>query len=78
MRHSILHALAERQIQMDEYVGDAITRYCTPENLGRLIDIEVTRAIDSAVKEQAESYFKYGAGRKFIAEAVAARLSDQS
>ena len=76
MRQSILAALTERQIQMDEYVSAAINRYATAENLSRVIDAEVESAINSAIKEATASYFKYGDGRKFIVESVAKRLGD--
>lgn len=76
MRQSILAALSEREVQMDAYVSEAITRYATPENLARVIDAEVSRSIDAAIKEATESYFKYGEGRKFIVAAVAKRLGE--
>ena len=78
MKQSILAALSEREVQMDAYVSDAITRYATPENLARVIDAEVEHAINSAIKDATTSYFKYGEGRKFIVESVAKRLGDSA
>lgn len=74
MRHSILRALSEREVQMDKHVADALQRYVDSGELARTIDREISAAIERAIKENAESYFRYGEGRKLIADMVAARI----
>ena len=73
MRQEIVHAMMDRQVQMDAHVNDAIKRYAETQ-LQADIDRIVASTISEAVKREADSYFNYGAGRSFIAAAVAARL----
>ena len=70
MKHSISVALMEHQIQMDEYVSKAIEEYCTPENIERVVMAASSLAINNALKEEVEKFFRYGNGRKAIATAV--------
>ena len=78
MRSAILAALTERQIEMDAYVKDSLDRFLAGHALQEQIDRHVSVAIDTAIKQEADRYFLYGDGRKFIAQAVAARLNDEA
>ena len=77
MKQTILQALPQHAVAMDEAVLSAIERYCTPENLDVVISGEVMRVIDAAVKGEVREFFLgTGAGRAAIREAVEQHLNE--
>jgi DNA polymerase III delta subunit len=70
MRHSIMTAFSEYQLQFDSDLKHAIEQYCTPDNLQQVLRAAVTRTLDGAIKEEVEKFFRYGEGRKVVADAV--------
>lgn len=77
MRHAVMHAFTRHQIEMDAHVQAAMDAYCSPENIKRVVDTAVAREIESAIQSEVEKFYKYGAGRKAVAAAVAEALSQQ-
>lgn len=75
MKASILHALTEYELQMDSLVKEAIERQCSSEHIHQLINYETSRAIDEAVKDEINNFFKYGKGRDAIKSAICDKLS---
>ena len=74
MRHTLAVMLAEHNFNMDQYVQEAITAFCTEENLRAIITKRVSESIEQAVAEETRHYFLYGEGRKAIKEAVVKKL----
>ena len=70
MQASILQCFSEQQVSMDEQVREAVTKFCTKENIQAILDKQTADAIESAIKAQIQSFFRYGAGQQVIKQAV--------
>ena len=70
MKHAIMVAVSEHQVKMDSDMRAAIDAYCTPENIARIIHEAAWRALDAAIKEEVDTFFRRGDGRKAVAAAV--------
>jgi hypothetical protein len=77
MKHSISVALTEYAVKMDADIQAAIEAACTPEHLLRVIKDKAQSVIDRTIAEEVERFFRYGAGRAVIANAVQDILGDQ-
>jgi hypothetical protein len=77
MRYSIIKALTNHAVEMDGQIQSAVDKYCTPENMARVIDAAAKTEIDNAIKAAIEQFYRYGDGRKAIASAVAEALKDR-
>ena len=75
MKHAILHAFTEYAAQIDVDVKSAVEKFCTPENVKTIIGKAVQDTLKSAIEDEIDKFFRYGAGRKFLAEAVKKKLS---
>lgn len=79
MRHSVMVALTEYQVQLDQYFQEEIDRFCSPENLRRIIAEEVEKDVAEAVKNAVKSWFLYNAdGQKIIKEAISKKLTEEA
>lgn len=76
MRHSMAVALSKYTTELDETLQAALEAYCTPQNLERVIQSEVTKVLDQVIREEVKNWFIYGEGRKAIKEAVEKKLRD--
>jgi len=76
MHHTMMVALSEYTAQLDSYLKDALDKFCTPENLRRIIEEEVYRTLDIVIREQVKNWFLYGDGKKVIKQAVEQKLKD--
>ena len=77
MKQTILHALPQHAVAMDESVRKAIEAYCTPENIDLIISQAVTNNLNEAIKEEVRSFFQYSKpGRKAVREAVIEYLNE--
>lgn len=71
MKHTLHCALAEHASLMSTSVKEAIDTYCTPENINVVVQQEVKRQLDTAVKEEIRSFFAGSTlGRLAVKEAV--------
>lgn len=75
MSHSILHAFSEHHLEVSGEIKRALEAYLQTDNLQRVMEQQVTGAINGAIAREVENFFKYGAGRKAIAQAVSKQLS---
>lgn len=78
MRASICRMLDGHVVEASAAIKKAIDEFCTPENIERFVSTEATRAIGDAVKEEVATFFRYGAGRKAIKEAVEKMLEQRA
>lgn len=70
MKHAIIAALTDHQMQMDADIQAAVNAYCTPENIQRIIREAAFGALDAAIKEEVDFFFRRGDGRTAVAAAV--------
>jgi hypothetical protein len=74
MRQSIVMALTEYAARMDADIKAAVEEYCTPENLRNVISVAARNTLDAVIKEEVSNFFRYGEGRKHIAEVIREKL----
>lgn len=75
MKHAMVVALSQYTAQMDETLQQAVERFCTPENLEKIIQTETERVLDTVIREEVRHWFSYGEGRETIKKAVEERLN---
>lgn len=76
MKETIMCAISQRHIQYDEYLNSAIDKYCSHNNIQQIIDQQVAKVIDEQIRLNIDSFFRYGEGKKVIADAVVKSLTD--
>jgi len=75
MKHTVLTSLQQHSAEMDADVQQAVESYCTEENLIKIINEEVKREMDNAVREEVRNFFGYGKqGRRAVKEAILEHL----
>lgn len=70
MRHAIVTALTDHQATLDADIQAAVTAYCTPDNIGRVVQQHVSRELQTAVVAAVERFFRWGGGREAVESAV--------
>ena len=71
-RSMLTTAMAER----DAEVQRAIEEACSPENVTRVVQREVSHAMETAIREEVERYFRYGSGRATVREAIIKQMGE--
>lgn len=74
MKQAILHAFMDRQLKLDEDVNRAVDEFCRPGNIAAIIKRAVDDSLKEAINSEIEKFYRYGAGRAAIADAVQKRL----
>lgn len=74
MQQTVHMALHEYMVQLDADIQQAITDYCTPATLTRVIEASVSEAVERVIREEVERFYRVGQGRKVIREAVEVEL----
>ncbi len=67
MQFDILKALTQYQLDLAEETRKAVEKFCTPEN------VQAT-SMRRAIEEEVERFYRTGAGREVIRQAVNDRL----
>jgi hypothetical protein len=75
MKAAILRSFTEYTVQMDLDIRDAIERVCRPENLKRIVNEEVAKAVNEIVRSEVSSFYNYGEGAGSIRRLVGEILS---
>lgn len=78
LKLSVLHAFEEMVGSLDADISAAVEEYCTPENISSIIRRETEIAIDRAVKEEVDNFYRYGRGRQAVREAVRTALEERA
>jgi hypothetical protein len=76
MKHTMAIALSQYTAQLDQNLQEAVEKFCTPENLKRIIEEEAHKQLDIVIREQVKQWFVYGEGRAVIRQAVEQKLKD--
>lgn len=74
MRASIKKAFLDHVEELSSEIQQAVDLACTPENVKRVVAVEVARAVDEAVREEVERFYKEGPGRRAVRDAVSEKL----
>lgn len=78
MKLSMVQMLHDQAMVLDSMLKNAVDEYCKPENLRKVIETNVQRTLDAAIREEIEGFFRYKQeGREIIAEAVKKKLLDR-
>ena len=77
MKASVLHAFSQYEAQLAQELREAVERFCTPENIQAVVDREVRTAIGDAVREEVDRFYRTGAGRQVVRQAVEQQLRDR-
>ena len=70
IRNTLMVALTEQQLAMDEYIKESVNSFCEPENIKIFVQNAATQALVDAIKAEVKEFFWNGEGRKAVAEAV--------
>lgn len=76
MKHTMIAALSEYSMKIDQDLRVAVERYCEPEHLGRVIEDAVDRELTAVLQEEIKRFFAYGKGRAAIREVVVKKLTE--
>ena len=74
MKIAVATALTNYQAQFDQDLQIAVEQFCQPEHLRSVIKEAVDQSLKQAIESEIQTFFRYGAGRAAIAQAVLARL----
>ena len=74
MKHALSVALTEHTVKMDADIQDAINKFCTSENVKKIIDEEVGRNLNEIFRESVRDFLLRGDGRKTIEQAVVEKV----
>jgi len=77
MKHAILHAFTEYSLKVDADVKAAVERFCTPENVMRIVDEAVRTELRAAIEKEIHDFYAYGSGHQYIAGAVKKMLEER-
>lgn len=76
MRLSMVHAFHDMQFKMDEMAQQAIKEALDPKRIQQMMTETARDEIDKVILEETKSFFRFGPGRKVIAEMVVKKLSE--
>ena len=76
MKQSIAHAFTEMQLSMDANVRNALEKFCTPENIDRVVSQQVETTMKEVIQQEIESFFKFGPGRSVITKELRRKMSE--
>ena len=74
MKDAICVSLSEYAAKMDADIQRAVEQMCRPEVLVDVIQSAAAKAINEAVRQEIDSFFRYGGGRRAIKDAVERQL----
>ena len=68
--------IAHRAEEIDGLVNKTIQTYCADGTIERVVDAEVRKILDEAIKESIDNYFKYSKGKDHIRKRVETALDE--
>ncbi len=74
MRFSMLTAISQYQIELDEQLQNAVKRVCDPDNVQKVLDREMFKVFEAQVALEVAAFFGSGEGKDIINKAVVAKL----
>lgn len=70
MRERIIHAYASRSDEFNEMVAKALDKTLCAENLQALVEVQVQKAVDDAIKSISSNYIIQSIVRQIVIEAL--------
>lgn len=77
-RHTLMVAISERMANMSSEIKAAIEREITPEKVQAILQDQVRITLQGAIKDEVESFFRYGKGRAALRKAIEMQLDDNA
>ena len=77
LQYTVTQALTEYHAQIAAEIQAAVADYCAPDHIRQIIQEKSRLIIQDLVRDHVEQYFRYGAGKTRITEAVVATLRDE-
>lgn len=77
MRQTLLVAINQQFASMDQDVKAAVAKVCTPDTVRKIIEQHASTELEAAIREEVSKFFRWGNGRKAVAEAVSKILEVQ-
>ncbi len=74
VKYSVAMALTEYAAQVDADLQKAVEEFCTPENIGHIVQKEAWAVLDQVIREEVKSFFLRGHGREAVKAAVQEKL----
>ncbi len=74
MKHTIMLAMEQHLMKMDEDVKRAVEEACTPERVTAVIRNAAETEVKKAIESEVQNFYRSGAGRQAVRDAVAASL----
>lgn len=74
MEYSLLAAISEHCLELDEQMQQAVKAATEPAALQVMLNEVAEREIRAAVSQEVERFWRYGRGREVIKDTVAAKL----
>ena len=75
MKHAIIHAFTEYSARIDQDVQAAVERFCEPKNISAIVGRAVEDTLKTAINEEIDRFYRYGAGRDFLRAQVEKKLA---
>lgn len=77
IRRFTCSTLLQRTEEMNSYIQSQIDIICTPEYLTNIINSEVKKGVDDAIRQSVISYYKHGKGSDQIRDLVDSYLKKE-
>lgn len=74
IKHNLCLMLSEYALNLDGLLKDSIDKFCTKENLVKIIDNQAQVVIRQEVEKAVTRFFTYGEGSEIVDAVVNARL----
>jgi len=74
MKQAMLHAFSEQLLNTDTAFKAAIEDACKSEKVQAILTEAANKYLKEAIESETEGYFRYGDGRKAIAEKIKEHL----
>lgn len=76
LQQNILMAFHDCQLELNEMVKVEVLRACNTEQLKYQVEVATRQAVEHAIKDSINNYFRYGEGKSFIKQAAEKRLAE--
>ena len=76
MKHSIHNAMMLHVDEISKYVQFRVDQLCSEDSLHEVINREAKRVIEETIKQELESFYRFGPGSEVIKNAIVEKLSD--
>lgn len=76
MKHTLMAAMSQHLLEMDDLIQVQVDRVCTPENISSIVYEQAKTQIKNAIDDAVRTFYSYGDGQKAVKEAVFQALKE--